>query len=168
MTMSRDRTYLVWVLTVLLLVGGCGASMPPIRFAPPGTDLAKLRAEFPLTDAERQALTPEGFRAMTQDQVDQIYLRLASGPIPDGPFRGDLLSARSRWARAHSRSGGSESCATRGAHRRAPRRVARPLVLEGKGILPLARRPAQPDRAARHPEAVHRRCGQHSEADVRR
>jgi hypothetical protein len=84
------------LLAVLAIAGACRPAMPVIRFAPPGTDVARLRAEFPLTDAERLALKPENMRALTQDQVDQIYLRLASGPIPDGPFRGDLFFPRDR------------------------------------------------------------------------
>jgi hypothetical protein len=103
MTISKHPAYLVWAVTVVLLFGGCGPSVPPIRFAPPGTDLAKLRAEFPLTDAERQALTPEGFKALTQEQIDQIYLRLSSGPMPDGPFRGDLFFPRDRDGHARIR-----------------------------------------------------------------
>jgi hypothetical protein len=66
----------------------------PIRFAPPGTEVARLRAEFALTDAERMALTPRAVKDFTQDQVDQIFNRLSSGPIPDGPFRGDLFFPR--------------------------------------------------------------------------
>ena len=103
MNISRHNAHAVWIVTVVLLFGACGVSLPPIRFAPPGTDLTKLRAEFPLTDAERQSLTPQAFKAMTQDQVDQIYLRLASGPMPDGPFRGDLFFPRDRDGHARIR-----------------------------------------------------------------
>jgi hypothetical protein len=85
------------------VVAACGVTMPPIRFAPPGTDLAKLRAEYPLSDAERLAMTPESMRALTQEQVDQIYLRLSSGAIPDGPFRGDLFFPRDRSGHARIR-----------------------------------------------------------------
>jgi hypothetical protein len=79
-----------------LIVGGCATALPPIRFAPPGTAVDKLRSDFALTDAERLALTPESVKRLTQDQVDQIYLRLSSGAIPDGPFRGDLFFPRDR------------------------------------------------------------------------
>ena len=77
-----------------LLIAGCGAEPPRIRFAPDGTDVARLRTEFPLTDAERLALTPESVKRLNQAELDQIYLRLESGPIPDGPFRGDLFFPR--------------------------------------------------------------------------
>jgi hypothetical protein len=42
-------------------------------------------------------------RAFSQEQVDQIYMRLASGPIPDGPFRGDLFFPRDRDGHARIR-----------------------------------------------------------------
>ncbi len=74
--------------------------MPLVRFAPPGTDAVRLRAEYSLTDAERLALTPDNVKTLSQDQVDQIYLRLSAGPIPDGPFRGDLFFPRDRRADA--------------------------------------------------------------------
>jgi hypothetical protein len=74
-----------------------------LRFAPPGTDAATLRNTYQLTDAERLALTPENLRALTQEQVDQIYTRLASGAIPDGAFRGDLFFPRDRSGRARIR-----------------------------------------------------------------
>lgn len=83
-------------LTFVALSIACRTMAPEIRFAPPGTDPAKLRAEFPLSDAERQALTPDSVKALTQAQVDQIYARLNTGPIPDGPFRGDLFFPRDR------------------------------------------------------------------------
>jgi hypothetical protein len=88
-------SYLI-VVAALVIMSGCRTAMPAIRFAPPGTDAARLRSEFTLSDAERQALTPDNMRALTQEQVDQIYMRLASGPIPDGPFRGDLFFPRDR------------------------------------------------------------------------
>jgi hypothetical protein len=89
-------------LAAVLAVGGaCRTTSPPaLRFAPPGTDVSRVRSEYPLTEAERRALTPENVRALTQEQVDQVYVRLTSGPIPDGPFRGDLFFPRDRDGRA--------------------------------------------------------------------
>jgi len=46
--------------------------------------MARLRADFALTDTERLALTPQNLNTLTQDQVDQIYARLCSDPIPTG------------------------------------------------------------------------------------
>jgi len=78
-----------------IFLAGCQSMAPlPIRFAPPGTDVARLRAEFALTDAERAALTPETIKRLDQAQVNQIYQRLDTGPMPDGPFRGDLFFPR--------------------------------------------------------------------------
>jgi hypothetical protein len=87
----------IQVVAALVVVSACRSAAPSIlRFAPPGTDIARLRSEYPLSHAERLALTPENVRRLTQDQVDQIYARLTSGPIPDGPYRGDLFFPRDR------------------------------------------------------------------------
>ena len=91
------------VLAVFATGGGCRTAAPSVRFAPPGTDTTRLRSEFALTAAERSALTPDNLKALTQEQVDQIYMRLNSGPIPDGPFRGDLFFPRDRDGRARIR-----------------------------------------------------------------
>ena len=103
--LSQPAAALVVVplLAALAIAGACRPAMPVVRFAPSGTDVARLRTEFALTNARRQALTPENMRALSQDQVDQIYLRLASGPIPDGPFRGDLFFPRDRDGHARVR-----------------------------------------------------------------
>jgi hypothetical protein len=98
--MALSRTLGIGLLSILLLVSGCRTGAPPIRFAPSGTDVARLRSDFALTDLERRALTPETMKALTQEQVDQIYARLNAGPIPDGPFRGDLFFPRDRDSRA--------------------------------------------------------------------
>lgn len=76
------------------MLSACRTAAPAIRFAPPGTDFAKLRSEYPLSVAERQALTAKNVRTLTQDQVDQIYVRLTAGTVPDGPYRGDLFLPR--------------------------------------------------------------------------
>jgi len=88
---------------VALTIVACRTAAPPIRFAPLGTGPTQLRRDYPLSDAERLALTPEAFRRLTQDQVDQVYNRLSSGTIPDGPFRGDLFFPRDRDGHAHIR-----------------------------------------------------------------
>jgi hypothetical protein len=97
-------TRLLGLLAVVALLGGCRSAAPPVvRFAPSGTDVAGLRNTYPLSAAERLALTPDNLRALTQEQVDQIYARLASGAIPDGAFRGDLFFPRGRDGRARIR-----------------------------------------------------------------
>jgi hypothetical protein len=92
--MPRTSTLIGFAAAAALLAGCQSAAPPPIRFAPAGTDVARLRSEFALTDAERAALTPESIRHLDQAQVDQIYQRLDTGPMPDGPFRGDLFFPR--------------------------------------------------------------------------
>ena len=98
----RARVYSL--LAVLAVLSGCRTAAPPsLRFAPSGTDVATLRTAYPLSEPERRALTPENLRALTQEQLDQIYARLTSGAIPDGPFRGDLFFPRDRSGRARIR-----------------------------------------------------------------
>ncbi len=97
------RSVVTGVVAVLIFAAACRTASPPIRFAPPGTDVARLRSDFALTDFERRALTPETMKSLTQEQVDQIYQRLNAGPIPDGPFRGDLFFPRDRDGRARVR-----------------------------------------------------------------
>ncbi|MGH9382845.1 MAG: hypothetical protein ACRD2N_00915 [Vicinamibacterales bacterium] len=97
------RSVVVSLIAVFALAGGCRTAAPPIRFAPPGTDTDRLRREFALTEAERRALAPDTMRSLTQGQIDQIYTRLSAGPIPDGPFRGDLFFPRDRDGRARIR-----------------------------------------------------------------
>ena len=39
-------------------------------------------------------LTPANLLTLNQEEVDQIYGRLTAGPIPDGPYLGDLFFSR--------------------------------------------------------------------------
>jgi hypothetical protein len=57
-------------------------------------DFARLEQEFPLSRIDIMKLTPEAISALSQEQVDQIYGRLTAGPIPDGPYLGELFFAR--------------------------------------------------------------------------
>jgi hypothetical protein len=98
--MALSKSLVIGLLLVMAMAGGCRTAAPPIRFAPPGTAIAELQSKYPLTDPERSVLTPDTMRSFTQDQVDQIYARLNAGPIPDGPFRGDLFFPRDRDGRA--------------------------------------------------------------------
>lgn len=101
--MNTWKPHLISVAWALAILSACRTGAPPIRFAPSGTDLATLRSKYALTDFERRMLSQDAFRRFSQEQVDQIYLRLASGPIPDGPFRGDLFFPRDRDGRARIR-----------------------------------------------------------------
>ena len=57
-------------------------------------DFARLEHEFPLSRADLMELTPANLRTLSQEEIDQIYGRLTAGPIPDGPYQGDLFFAR--------------------------------------------------------------------------
>ena len=57
-------------------------------------DFARLEHEVPLPRADLLELTPTNFRALSQEEIDQIYGRVTAGPIPDGPYQGDLFFAR--------------------------------------------------------------------------
>lgn len=70
---------------------------PAIAFAPyqdgyqTKPDFARLEHELSLTPVQRVTITPASLTALDQEQVNQLYARLTAGPIPDGPFRGDLF-----------------------------------------------------------------------------
>lgn len=85
----------IWLAGILY---GCKGDTPPdIKFAPTGAhysakpDFADVEYRYPLTLAELAALTPDNIAMLDQEQVDQIYARLTAGPVPDGPFEGDLF-----------------------------------------------------------------------------
>lgn len=54
-------------------------------------DYAILEATMPLTKEDRKLITVDKLKQMNQEQLDQIYARLESGPIPAADFRGTLL-----------------------------------------------------------------------------
>lgn len=105
--MTKAR-YTVLVLAVAsILTGGCDwindrfrAKAPDVRFGAFGEtyqskpDFAQLEYTMPLTLEERSRITPENIAALNQEQVDQIYARLTAGPIPDGPYDGQVLLPR--------------------------------------------------------------------------
>ncbi|MBR0566533.1 hypothetical protein J5J83_10440 [Azoarcus sp. L1K30] len=89
-----------------LLVTACGffdsadKAAPDIPFAPYSADyagkpdFAQLEYEHPIATADLYKITPKNLSFLDQEQVDQIYARLAAGPIPDGAFDGDLFFPR--------------------------------------------------------------------------
>jgi hypothetical protein len=89
------------LLLAAFAITACHPSPPSIRFAPDGTDSERLRNEFALSDAERSSLTADSLRRLSQVQIDQIYARLSTGPMPDGPFRGDLFFPRDAPGHTH-------------------------------------------------------------------
>ena len=85
-------------VAVILLLVGCGKPTPPaIAFAPYGEpyaskmDFAQLEYRFPLSAADLAKLTPDNLATLDQEQLDQVYARLAAGPIPDGAYDGRVL-----------------------------------------------------------------------------
>jgi hypothetical protein len=75
-------------------------SPPDVRFAPDNADarqkmdLAEVEYKYPLLPADLSKLTPANLATLSQEQIDQIYARLSAGPIPDGPFDGEILFPR--------------------------------------------------------------------------
>jgi len=92
-----------FIAACALNLAGCDAinslfhPAPDIKFAPAGKDyrekpdLARVEHEYPLAVADLQKLTPHNLKNYSQEELDQIYARLTAGPIPDGPFSGDLI-----------------------------------------------------------------------------
>jgi hypothetical protein len=56
-------------------------------------DLARVEHLYPLSPAQRAALTPESLAALNQEELDQVYARLTAGPIPDGAYEGTVIFA---------------------------------------------------------------------------
>ena len=93
----------VIALTLLGMLAGCDAidkrfnPPPDLKFAPAGEsyqskpDFASVEFDFPLSREDLQKLTPANISNYSQEQLDQIYARLSAGPIPDGPYDGDLV-----------------------------------------------------------------------------
>jgi hypothetical protein len=83
------------------LLAACGGkedtTPPAIRFAPYADgyaskpDFAQLEYQYPLAVEELYKLTPKNLALLAQEEVDQIYARLGAGPIPEGPYEGDLF-----------------------------------------------------------------------------
>ena len=105
----------VIALAASLLAAGPSAAQVDIPFAPvqdtaiqdPDNptktfriDFARVEQEFPLSRADLMKLTPDLIAMLSQEQVDQIYGRLTAGPIPDGPYLGDIFFARGDNGRA--------------------------------------------------------------------
>jgi hypothetical protein len=66
---------------------------PGIPVAPGGTDFARVEALFPISQSVLRKVTPEILKTYTQEQMDQLYARLSSGPIPDGAYYGSVSFA---------------------------------------------------------------------------
>jgi hypothetical protein len=101
--LPRTRLALAAAAAAALQLAGCDTinewrhPTPAIKFAPAGEsydkkpDFAAVEHDFPLSMDELAKLTPGNLRNFSQEELDQIYARLAAGPIPDGAFDGDLV-----------------------------------------------------------------------------
>mgnify|MGYP000011754752 CR=1 FL=1 len=72
------------------------APAPSIPFGPTGEaalDFDELERRYPLSADDLVRLDPDNIEALDQHQLDQVYARLQSGPIPDGPYRGSFFFA---------------------------------------------------------------------------
>lgn len=96
--MRALKTATLLVLLPLLLAG-CSPD-PDIAYVPAGEgyaekpDLARVEYEHPIPAAELAKVTPKYLAGLTQEELDQLYARLAAGPIPDGPFDGSIVFPR--------------------------------------------------------------------------
>ncbi len=81
-------------------ISGWFAAKPDITFAPYGEsyaskpDFAQVEYAFPLALSELTKVTPKYLASLNQEELDQLYARLSSGPIPDGAFDGEIVFPR--------------------------------------------------------------------------
>ena len=105
----QGRKSLAVAVGLLLLtssLAGCGKTggwfggKPDIAFAPYGDayaskpDLAQVEYEHPIALKELVKVTPKYLAGLNQEELDQLYARLGSGPIPNGPFDGEIVFPR--------------------------------------------------------------------------
>jgi len=89
----------IYIIGSIIMLNGC-SEKPEITFMPYGEnyqskpEFAQLEYQYPIPAAELQKITPKYLSKLPQEEIDQIYARLTAGPIPDGPFRGDLFFPR--------------------------------------------------------------------------
>lgn len=81
-------------------ITGLFGGKPDIAFAPSGDDyaskpdFAQVEYEHPIPLKELAKVTPKYLAGLNQEELDQLYARLASGPVPDGPFDGEIVFPR--------------------------------------------------------------------------
>lgn len=97
---------LLFLAVLLTPLAGCEkisswfAGKPDIAFAPYGDgdaskpDFAQVEYEYPIPLKELTKVTPQYLASLNQEELDQLYARLGSGPIPDGPFDGEIIFPR--------------------------------------------------------------------------
>jgi len=62
-----------------------------IKNADQRIDFAYLERYFPLSRTALKKVTVENLKNLDQDQMEQLYARLSSGPIPNVEFKGNVL-----------------------------------------------------------------------------
>lgn len=91
---------LIAPLTGCEKISGLFGGKPDIAYAPYGDDyaskpdFAQVEYQYPIPLAERVKVTPKYLAKLKQEELDQLYARLGSGPIPDGPFDGEIVFPR--------------------------------------------------------------------------
>ena len=106
--MTSKHTLTLGMVVLLGFLYGCEQEPPPVPFAPSEEsysakiDFAKLERDLPLTPADLMKITPKNLEGATQEQVDQIYARLTAGPIPDGPYHGQVFFPKGSSGRARA------------------------------------------------------------------
>jgi hypothetical protein len=84
------------VVALVLMSRKKQTAEPTIPFGPTGVDALDfdtLEAQHPLGVNDLQRLNPENIEGFNQDEIDQIYVRLNPGEIPDGPYQGSFFFA---------------------------------------------------------------------------
>jgi hypothetical protein len=89
-----NKIVIASIIGAAAAVAACTKPPPDIAFGADKIDFARLEHTLPLSDADRAKLTPDNIDQLSQEQVDQIYARLTAGPIPNGPFDGQLFFPR--------------------------------------------------------------------------
>jgi hypothetical protein len=102
--MNARMLFLVTLLSLPLSgcerIGSWFGGKPDIAFAPYGDDyaskpdFAQIEYQYPIPRQELAKITPGYLASLDQEQLDQLYARLGSGPIPDGPFDGEIVFPR--------------------------------------------------------------------------
>jgi len=90
------------ILMLATTLGGCNLFVgnPEIVFAPYSDDyaskpdFAQIEYEHPIPPKELVKVTPKYLAGLNQEELDQVYARLGSGPIPNGPFDGEIVFTR--------------------------------------------------------------------------
>ena len=101
MALTKTSLLTLAALATIATLTACTKPEPPnIGYAPydkgyqSKMDLAQVDYKYPIPLAELARITPDYLAKLDQEQLDQLYGRLAAGPIPDGAFEGRILLPR--------------------------------------------------------------------------